>query len=89
MRRSAAGHRGHDAAHLDTKGRLVAFAAVPPQVEAKAPPAGVMDWAPLFAAAGLDRRRCRDDTVAHAGDVRRRTARVVGHASGNADAGDD
>ena len=41
---------------LDTKGRLVAFAAVPPQVEAKAPPAGVMDWAPLFTAAGLDQK---------------------------------
>ncbi len=39
---------------LDTKGRLVEFKAVPPQLEAKAPAAKAMDWAPLFAAAGLD-----------------------------------
>jgi serine/threonine-protein kinase len=45
---------------LDTKGRLVAFSAVPPQDEAKAPPAGVMDWAPVFAAAGLDQKTFTD-----------------------------
>jgi serine/threonine-protein kinase len=39
---------------LDTKGRLVAFAAVPSQLESKAPPPKATDWAPLFAAAGLD-----------------------------------
>jgi hypothetical protein len=49
---------------LDTKGRLVAFSAVPPQDEAKAPPAGVMDWAPLFAAAGLDQKTFAEATPA-------------------------
>ena len=39
---------------LDTKGRLVNWAAIPPQLDSKAPPARPMDWAPLFAAAGLD-----------------------------------
>jgi serine/threonine-protein kinase len=39
---------------LDTKGRLVSLAAVPPQLESKAPAARPADWAPLFAAAGLD-----------------------------------
>jgi hypothetical protein len=39
---------------LDTKGRLVAFAAVPSQLESKAPAPQAADWAPLFAAAGLD-----------------------------------
>ena len=39
---------------LDTKGRLVAFAAVPSQLESKAPAPQAADWAPLLAAAGLD-----------------------------------
>ena len=39
---------------LDTKGRLVAFAAVPSQLESKAPTPQAADWAALFAAAGLD-----------------------------------
>ena len=39
---------------LDTKGRLVSFLAVPAQLESKAPAAQPMDWAPVFAAAGLD-----------------------------------
>jgi serine/threonine-protein kinase len=47
---------------LDTKGRLVAFAAVPAQIEAKAPPASVMDWAPVFAAAALDPKTFADAT---------------------------
>jgi hypothetical protein len=47
---------------LDTKGRLLAFSAVPPQDETKAPPAGVMDWAPLFAAAGLDQKTFAETT---------------------------
>ena len=39
---------------LDTKGRLVEFLAVPAQLESKAPAAQPVDWAPVFAAAGLD-----------------------------------
>ena len=39
---------------LDTKGRLVTFAAVPSQLESKAPAPQPTDWAPLFTAAGLD-----------------------------------
>ena len=39
---------------LDTKGRLVDFLAVPSQLESKAPASQPIDWAPLFAAAGLD-----------------------------------
>ena len=41
---------------LDTKGRLVSLAAVPPQRELNAPAAKPAEWAPLFAAAGLDLR---------------------------------
>ena len=47
---------------LDTKGRLVAFAAVPPQIEPKEPPAAPMDWAPLFVAAGLDAKTFTEAT---------------------------
>ena len=39
---------------LDTKGRLMTFAAVPSQLESKAPATQPADWAPAFAAAGLD-----------------------------------
>ena len=39
---------------LDTKGRLVAFAAVASQLESKAPAPQPTDWASLFTAAGLD-----------------------------------
>ncbi len=39
--------------HLDTRGRLTMFEAVPPETEA-APTAGPVDWQPLFAAAALD-----------------------------------
>jgi serine/threonine-protein kinase len=39
---------------LDTKGRLVGFLAVPAQLDSKAPAAQATDWAPVFAAAGLD-----------------------------------
>ncbi|MFB3826249.1 MAG: protein kinase [Bryobacteraceae bacterium] len=41
---------------LDTQGRLVAFEAVPPQLEDPAP-APPFDWGVLFTAAGLDRSR--------------------------------
>jgi hypothetical protein len=47
---------------LDTKGRLVGFAAVPPQIETKAPPPASMDWAPLFVAAGLDAKTFTEAT---------------------------
>jgi predicted Ser/Thr protein kinase len=39
---------------VDTKGRLVAFDAVPSQLESKAPPVQKMDWNLVFAAAGLN-----------------------------------
>jgi hypothetical protein len=39
---------------LDPRGRMIAFAAVPPQVDTSPPPAAPFDWKPLFAAAGLD-----------------------------------
>ncbi|HEX5071473.1 MAG TPA: protein kinase [Vicinamibacterales bacterium] len=39
---------------VDTRGRLVSFMAVPAQLESKAPVAKPAEWAPLFAAAGLD-----------------------------------
>jgi serine/threonine-protein kinase len=39
---------------LDISGRLVAFVAVPPQIDESAPPANPPDPAPLFTAAGLD-----------------------------------
>ena len=48
---------------VDSEGRLLWFAAVPPQKEnvTGTPPAHV-DWAPLFAAAGLDRRALTETT---------------------------
>ena len=42
---------------LDMQGRLLAFEAVPPQVERDAAPAPPPDWTALFAAAGLDLAR--------------------------------
>ena len=45
---------GMTAVSLDTTGRLVAFHAVPPQVDPSAAPTTPLDPAPLFAAAGLD-----------------------------------
>jgi serine/threonine-protein kinase len=39
---------------LDTRGRLVEFHAVPPQVDADAPMPAPPSWKPLFDAAGLD-----------------------------------
>jgi serine/threonine-protein kinase len=41
----------------DPDGKLQEFEAVPPQVEAAAPPSGVFDWARLFQSAGLDQSR--------------------------------
>src|SRR5262249_51745797 len=38
---------------LDTKGRLLDFEAVPPQMDPK-DPVNIVDWAPLIAAAGLE-----------------------------------
>ena len=49
---------------VDTKGRLVAFAAVPSQLESKAPLPQKMDWAPVFAAAGLDAAAFSETTPA-------------------------
>ena len=39
---------------IDTKGRLISFAAVPPQVDSSPAWTGTTDWRPLFAAASLD-----------------------------------
>ena len=39
---------------LDSEGRLQYFEAIPPQVLTPAKPAAVVDWKPLFSAAGLD-----------------------------------
>jgi hypothetical protein len=39
---------------VDTKGRLLKFAAVPPQLEKTAPAAAATDWSAVFAAAALD-----------------------------------
>ena len=47
------------AVQMDTKGRLVLFSAVPPQIEEPGPPAPEPDWSKLFAEAGLDRSRFR------------------------------
>jgi len=44
---------------LDARGRLLEFQAVPPQVKDKAATAGEVDWATLFAEAGLDVRQYR------------------------------
>lgn len=46
---------------LDTRGRLVEFQAVPPQVETQAPPqTNATDWSALFAEAGLDIRNYQE-----------------------------
>ncbi|MBV9957213.1 MAG: serine/threonine protein kinase [Acidobacteria bacterium] len=46
---------------LDTRGRLMEFQAVPPQVETPVPaPAAQTDWPALFAAAGLDPRNYQE-----------------------------
>ncbi len=45
---------------LDAHGRLTSFSAVPPQRELAAAPARPVNWAPLFAAAGLDSTRFAD-----------------------------
>ncbi len=39
---------------LDPRGRMIAFTAVPPQVDTSPPATVPADWKPLFAAAGLD-----------------------------------
>ena len=44
---------------LDVRGRLLEFQAVPPQVKDKTAQAGEVDWATLFAEAGLDIRNYR------------------------------
>ena len=44
--------------YLDTRGRLLEFQAIPPQVKEVAVP-GEVDWAALFTEAGLDIRRYR------------------------------
>jgi serine/threonine-protein kinase len=44
---------------LDVRGRLLEFQAVPPQVKDKTAPTGEVDWATLFAEAGLDIRNYR------------------------------
>src|SRR5271157_3034058 len=41
----------------DPDGKLQEFEAVPPQVEAPAPPSGAFDWAKLFQFAGLEQSR--------------------------------
>jgi len=41
----------------DLQGRLLDFYAVPPQVEPRTGPFPLVDWSPLFEAAGLDRAR--------------------------------
>jgi hypothetical protein len=43
-------------------GSLLSFQAVPPQVDSSPAPAGEPDWAPLFAAAGLDPSRFKPVT---------------------------
>ncbi len=43
----------------DVRGRLLEFQAVPPQVKEKTAPTGEVDWATLFAEAGLDIRNYR------------------------------
>ena len=50
---------GMTSVQMDTKGRLVVFSAVPPQIEEPGPPAPEPDWSALFAEAGLDRSRFR------------------------------
>jgi serine/threonine-protein kinase len=42
---------------LDTEGRLLSLAIVPPQVDDAAPAPAEVDWTPLYAAAGLDPQR--------------------------------
>jgi Protein kinase domain len=44
---------------LDVRGRLIEFQAVPPQVKDKTTQASEVDWAKLFAEAGLDLRNYR------------------------------
>ncbi len=50
---------GMTSVQMDTKGRLILFSAVPPQIEEPGPPAPEPDWSALFAEAGLDRARFR------------------------------
>jgi serine/threonine-protein kinase len=50
---------GMTGVQMDTKGRLVLFSAVPPQIEEPGPPAPEPDWSALFAEAGLDHSRFR------------------------------
>jgi serine/threonine-protein kinase len=38
---------------VDDRGRLLEFAAVPPQLDASPPPGAPFDWSPIFQAAGL------------------------------------
>ncbi len=45
---------------LDPRGRLIAFTAVPPQVETAPAPSAPVDWKPLLAAAGLDTSQLKD-----------------------------
>ena len=45
---------GMTGVQMDTKGRLVLFSAVPPQIEEAGPPAPEPDWSALFTEAGLD-----------------------------------
>ena len=45
---------GMIAVSLDPQGRLVRFAAVPPQKDTSPPVSPPYDWTPLFALAGLD-----------------------------------
>ena len=49
---------------VDTKGRLLRFEAVPPQVEKTPAAATTTDWGPLFAAAALDRAAFAEMTPA-------------------------
>jgi serine/threonine-protein kinase len=47
---------------IDTKGRLVSFAAVPPQIDSSPPTSGATDWRPIFAAAQLDQSAFTETT---------------------------
>jgi hypothetical protein len=49
---------------IDTKGRLISFTAVPPQVEKSPAPTASTDWRPLFAAAAIDQAAFKETTPA-------------------------
>jgi serine/threonine-protein kinase len=55
---------GMAGARFDMQGRLLAFYAVPPQVETAAEPGPEVDWTPLFSQAGFDLARFHSVTPA-------------------------